>query len=224
MSEFWINDPCALFDCKIFPTQSMTKTEKLNALTRLAIIIAIIMYIMEYKHWFTFLLIALLVIVIIEYSGKSKNVEGLTCGSDMLENGMLENDAEIEGFSVVPTYVSDDFSQTIVAPTYAEEWHVPPPYYDIYSNVPAYDTFQEPMTPQAYPYGQYLTRTNLLPSDEYFTHQMDGSMVAAREYANNAYLRNDIAFRDNMTRITKKKLQRQFRQNCNDTFSPYSSY
>ena len=209
-TKFWTENPCVLFtNCSLFPTAEMSKEEKLNALTRLSLIISFIMYYMGYCYWFTFLILSLLIITILQYY-----------------NPNSDNSDDKEGFSITPTYVGTDFGQTVVTPTYAEEWHLPPSGYDLFTNVPYQNNgFEEPMKRQNYPYGQYLTRTNLLPSDEYYIHNLCGSPRAAREYANSSYLRNDISFRENMMRIYKKKLNRRFRHSSNnDTFSPYHSY
>lgn len=205
--KFWVDDPCILFsNFQIFPNPKQTKNEKLNALTRLAVIISIVLYYFEYEYWVSFLLVSLLTVLLLKYAGK-RNKEGTK-----------------EGFTVVPTYAGLDLPQTTVAPLFAEEWQIYPPAYDLYTNVPPPSTFEEPLKPQSYPYGQYLTRTNLLPSDEYHIHMLSGGPRNAREYANSAFLRNEMAFRENMTRLYKKSLNRRFRNSCNDTFSPYSSY
>ena len=135
--------------------------------------------------------------------------------------------AHREGFTVTPTYLSTDFERTVVAPTYAEEWAIKPRSYDIVSATAQPSEYTLKSTsppPRAYPYGQYLTQTNLLPNDEEVVQMMCGGASPAREYANSAFLRNDLAFRENISRIHKKKLERRFRQNCNDNFSPYNSY
>ena len=209
VTKFWLEDPCILFtDICVFPTKEMSKEERLNALTRLALIISLVMYIMEYTNWFTFLVLALLIIFALQYAGS-------------------QTGAKREEFTVVPTYVGTDFQQTIVSPTFSEEWQVPPPAYDLYTQVPYPNNsnfFETPLKPQSYPYGQYLTKTNLLPSDEYYTHLGCGSPRTAREYVNSTFLRHDLARRENMTRIFKKSLARRFKHNSNDTFSPYHSY
>lgn len=215
MSEFWVEDPCVLIKNikNIFPTAEMTQNEKLNSLTRLSIIITIVMYVMGYRQWLVFLLLALLIIILLKYGGSKSS---------------LKDSPEKEHFTIVPTYPGTDFQQTVVSPTFSEEWQIPPPAYDIYTQVPytgnSQDTFETPLKPQSYPYGQYLTRTNLLPSDEYYTHLGCGGPIKAREYINSTFLRNDLAFRDNMMRVYKKSLDRRFRHNCNDTYSPYYSY
>ena len=212
-TKFWIEDPCILVtDLVFFPTIGMTREQKLNALTRLAVAIAIVMYVMEYKHWHTFLLISVLSLVVVEYAAKSKESTG-TAGNK-------------EGFTIVPTRIGDDFHETIVAPLFSEEHRIPPPAYELVSDAEFTDIpFEDVIRPQSYPYGQYLTRTNLLPSDEYLTHMNPtGGSKSAREFAANAFTKHEMAFRENMTRIYKKSLQRRFRQNLQDTFSSYHSY
>ena len=217
--KFWIKDPCVLFsDPQLIPTSNMTKAEKLNALSRLVIVIAIGMYFMKYDNWLVFLTLSLLIIVLLYYSTNAKSASSTSPESTS------------EDFTIVPTYVGTDLQQTIVAPIFAEEWQVPPPAYDLYTQVPnegQYDisNFEMPLQPQSYPYGQLLTTTNLLPSDQYYINMGCGGARTARSYANSTFLRNDLAFRENMTRIYKKKLSRRYRMNnTNDTFSPYSSY
>lgn len=212
-NKFWIKDPCILFsNPQIFPTQNMTKAEKLNALTRLVIIIAIGMYFLKYDNWMVFLLISLLVIILLYYSSNRPSTK--------------TSESKTEDFTIVPTYLGTDLQQTIVAPTFAEEWQVPPPAYDLYSqvNYPGQGMFEEPLEAKSFPYGQLLSTTNLLPSDEYYVNMGCGGTRSARAYQNSAFLRHDLAYRENMTRLYKKKLARRFRQNNSDVFSPFSSY
>lgn len=242
-TNFWIEEPCELFSSwAILPTVKMNKEEKLNALTRLSIIIAAIMYAIGNPSWITFLLVSVLLMIILNYSTKPGAFEGYKYTATVHEDKPIEakpidvspintpiEETSIENFSVTPTYVGTDFQQTIVAPTYAEEWQIPPPAYDLYTNVPytgaEQDTFEAPMRPQSYPYGQYLTNTNLMPGDEYYTRMGCGGARTAREYVNSTFLRHDLARRENMTRMYKKSLSRRFRQaGSGDTFSPFVSY
>lgn len=228
-TKFWLQDPCILFmDLAFIPTKDMSRTEKLNALTRLVLIISTVMYFLEYKQWSTFLVCGILLVIVIYCmeDSKGKMADGT---EDILTNiPSTENENFVEGFSIVPTYLGTDFDQTIVSPTFAEEWQIPPPAYDLYTQTPytgdERETFETPLTPQSYPYGQYLTKTNLLPSDEYYTHMGCGGTNQAREYVNSTFLRHDLAFRENMTRLYKKSLERRFRHNTQDTYSPFHSY
>jgi hypothetical protein len=208
--KFWVDDPTVLVkNLMIFPLPTMSKNQKLNALTRLAVVISTTLYFMNYEYWFTFLVLSLLAIILLKYA---KPEEDFT-------------ETKKEDFTLVPTYANPDYHTTTVAPLFAEEWQIYPPAYDLYTNTPPTGvTFAEPLTPQSYPYGQYLTRTNLLPSDEYGTHMLNGGVRQAKEYVNTAFLRHTMAHREEMTRLYKKKLARRFRMNQNDTFSPFQGY
>lgn len=201
---FWASDPCALIYSPWIPSRDLSRDEKLNNLTRLVILIFLGLLLMNNMYAMYFLLLALLLIVVVGCAVKSM--------------------PNREGFTLTPTSQDLSFMQTTVAPSFSEEWQVIPPAYDLSTNAGCDDTFTEILTPQDYPYSQYLTRTNLLPGDESQTHLMCGGSAGAREYANSTFLRHDLAFRDNMTRIYKKSLARRFRHTSNDSFSPYSSF
>jgi len=213
-SKFWVKEPAILLqDMVFFPTSNMSQDEKLNSLTRLAIIIAIVMYSMNYDQWLVFLLVSLLSIIILQ-----------SCSSNIVTDTPLER--EREDFTIVPTHVGDDFHTTVVAPLFAEEHRVPPPAYDHYTSVDFTPSmFSEPVRPQSHPYGQYLTRTNLLPGDEY-TVQLNpnGGAKTTREYVNSTFTKHRLAHQENMMRMHYKKLNRRFRSNKNDTYSPFHGY
>lgn len=200
--------PCALIeDLTPLPTERMSKDQKLNALTRLVLLVSLALYWRKNKQWHIFLSVGIAIVLLFKYSKGGCSVR--------------------EGFSVNPTYSGADFTQTIVAPVYAEEWHNPPPSYDVTETLTSVDDLYggiPEVDPRSYPYGQYLTKTNLLPADEFDTHRMNRGLNQTREFINNSYTRRDIAFRNDIMRIHKKKLARRFRQNCNDNFSPYTSY
>ncbi len=208
---FWLNI-CELFsDISVLPSKDMDTDGKLNALTRLVLIISLGLYIMlDSNQWLQFLLLALVVLVVLYFINRQNAGSSTTT----------------ENFTITPTYLSDDFTQTVVAPTFAEEWHNPPPAYDVQVEaIPMNEFPQEaPMNPQSYPYGQYLTRTNLLPSDEQTIRMGDGSVLKAREMVNSFWTRNDIAYKENMSRIHKLRQDRRFRHNTQDTFSPFHSF
>lgn len=205
-TKFWLEDPSQLFTLQIFPAQGMTKAEKLNSITLLILIISLILYLMGIKWWLIFLLLGLLLVVILQYAPASSKVF-----------------PQLEGFSITPTYLSPDFQQTVVAPVFAEEWRIEPPAYDVYTGYVAPMQFDEPSNFLNFPYGQYLSPTNLLPQDEYYVRQMC-SKRNAREYSNSSFLRNRIAFQENMTRMYKKEQERRFRSTGADAYSPYYSF
>lgn len=214
--KFWVDDPSVLVtNIRLFPLSSMTKDEKLNALTRLGILIGGVLYFMNNEHWFTFIILSMLVILLMKYAGKSENFKPPESGGE----------TQIENFTLTPTYASSDMNLTTIAPIFAEEWQVLPPAYDLYVNTPPEVSFEEPLMPANYPFGQYLTTTNLLPSDEQATRMFNGGPKQARSYINSAFTRHTMAYRDNMTKLYKKRLARRFRNsNTNDSFSPFHSY
>lgn len=217
--KFWVDDPSVLItNIRLFPLASMTKDEKLNALTRLGILIGGVLYFMNNEHWFTFIILSMLVVLLMKYAGKPENFSPPSHDSK-------DGETQIENFTLTPTYSSPDMSLTTIAPLFSEEWQILPPAYDLYVNTPPDVSFAEPLTPANFPYGQYLTTTNLLPSDEQATRMFNGGPKQARSYINSAFTRHTMAYRDNMTKLYKKKLARRFRAtNCNDSFSPFHSY
>jgi hypothetical protein len=125
-------------------------------------------------------------------------------------------------------YEPDKLDHMATSPIFAEEWHVRPPAYDLYINRPRKI---EPILipnkiedPRDFPYGQYLTTTNLLPGEEKKVDLFCNKKSSALSYINNEFTRQEVAFRENMTRILKKKLKRRFRHDCYDLWSPYNSF
>lgn len=204
--KFFVDSPLVLVtNIYLFPKADMSLNSKLNALARLCIVISGALYYMKYEHWLTFLIGSLLAIVLLKV--------------------YYTNQGKKEDFTLVPTYPNPDMNTTTVAPLFAEEWQIEPPAYDLYTNTPPDVSFQAPPSPQVYPYMQLLTKSNLLPSDEYASHMLNGGPKQAREYVNGAFMRHTLAHRDNMTRLYKKRLANRFRNSTvYDTFSPYSSY
>jgi hypothetical protein len=74
---FWISNPNVLFtSTEIIPGPNMSMEERMNAMTRVVIVIAAIMYSIQFPAWWLFLAISLIVIVVIWYSMvKQKPVE-----------------------------------------------------------------------------------------------------------------------------------------------------
>jgi hypothetical protein len=120
----------------------------------------------------------------------------------------------------------EPFKHYVTSPIYAEEWHIRPPAYDIYINYPPKypPNINNIKDPRLFPYAQYLTDTNLLPADEHKTVLFCNGQGNAIDYINSQFVRQNIAFREGITRIQKLKLARRFRNNCYDTFSPYNSF
>ena len=66
--KVWMDDLCAIFDKpEIIPIGTMTKNEKINAITRLVLVIFVIMSIVKYPYSVTFLALALIIILILYF-------------------------------------------------------------------------------------------------------------------------------------------------------------
>ena len=224
MTKFWTEDLCALFtSLQIFPSEEQSTAEKLNAITRLALLLSVVLLVIGVDWWLYFLLTSVLVIVIIKYA-----------------TGGSEQTNEREGFARVPRYEDPYMSTTTVDPVFSEEWSLQEPEFSLLDNAPVseYESkidpstgcgsgdcdFEDPVNSSSYPYGQYLTRTNLLPSDERATHSLNGGQTQARSFANSAWLRHDLAHREDLTSTYKRTLARRFRHSSGGVYTPYAKY
>ena len=66
--KFWIEDPSVLFQTlDIIPNQDMTEAERLNAMTRVVIIITAILFIIKFPLWWIFLIIGIITVIVLWY-------------------------------------------------------------------------------------------------------------------------------------------------------------
>lgn len=69
--KFWLNDPNVLLNnCKLLPTSEMTSSERLNAATRLLLLIVAAMYFLDYSNYFAVLIIGLIIILVLKTTEK----------------------------------------------------------------------------------------------------------------------------------------------------------
>ncbi len=201
--KFWIDDPCILItNFNIIPDSKLSLNQKLNALTRIVLIASGVMYAMEYKYWFTFLTVGLLIIFGIKAVSQSKT--------------------QTEGFSIPPTYIDGAEPLTTIPPLHAEEWQVPPPIYDEYTNAP-------PPEGKCYEYkedrpvfGQYISRHDLFPFQG--NELANKPLNDAQLYMNDEFTRYTLEHRNDMNRLFINKLDRWYRGGCYDQISPFNSY
>lgn len=80
--RFWLEDPNELLsNFEVFPSQDHTWEQKLNAVTRLIIVITIVLIVLKWESWLTFLLISLVLIIFVYLL---KNKSSKTCHSPKL--------------------------------------------------------------------------------------------------------------------------------------------
>lgn len=72
-TKFWFEDPSALFQTfDITPNVNMTDAERLNAMTRVIIIIAAVMFLVKFPAWWLFLCLGLIVVIVFWYIIKGR--------------------------------------------------------------------------------------------------------------------------------------------------------
>jgi hypothetical protein len=217
--KFWVEDVSVLLsNVRLLPLGTMTREEKLNVLTRLTLLAGGVLYALKWPWWKEFIFASLIIIIIFNYNQFTCSLTGATHSIR-------------EGFSVTPTFGPNDpaISQTYISPLFAEEWQVNPELRSSRKLKTGTEGKIYPSSllldhkPKSYPYGQYLTKTNLMPSTEAqlasASEQGKGMMnrtlgvTSARSFANSEFLRNDLAFRENMMTTYKRKLNRRYDQN-----------
>lgn len=201
--KFWAEDLCDLFcNLSIIPKASMSLDSKLNALTRLVIIISIIAYFLKYQYWYIFLLISLGILILFKYSRKEPKKEGFTIPQ-----------TNLVGSQIVST----------IPPVLGEQWENPSPTYNNYTlladeqgpNCSVPPTFDESAFPV---YGQYYTQSNLQPfRDEELRNQ---SLVDSTVQMNNAFLSDQLQFRNDYIRLFQNRLRRENANTHYEAVSP----
>ena len=83
IEKFWLQDWSVLFrNYTILPECGMQNAERLNAMTRLIFVIAIILAIIGVGSWLLFLILGLVLVVILWYSCERKSkIENYRCRS-----------------------------------------------------------------------------------------------------------------------------------------------
>jgi hypothetical protein len=72
-SDFWFENPSALLrTLDVMPQSDMNDAERLNAMTRVVIIIAIIMFAAQFQLWWLFLALGLITVIALWYLVKSR--------------------------------------------------------------------------------------------------------------------------------------------------------
>lgn len=72
-SDFWFENPSTLLrNFDVMPQSDMNDAERLNAMTRMVIIIAIIMFVAQFQLWWLFLALGLITVIALWYLVKSR--------------------------------------------------------------------------------------------------------------------------------------------------------
>lgn len=234
---FWLGNPCILFSkLEIIPTQEMTNAERLNALTRLLLLVTIGMYFFGYDHYFTVLALGLLTIMILysqQKEGFSPRRGGhdpcRTCGSD-------SNMAYINSkYEVTPINQYSHVNDGLRSYTHAHYKVIPPdvpaPYREVWRNEPRfcreYSQYPEPYTIISDQAGSYRYVNNVFnqPSskcqqeDRHWIDQTPGGKcppgkVSAMPAVQSAFMRDSMEYRNNIMGEIIDQFGRQRQHNC----------
>ena len=176
-----LTDPC------IMPTPDMTSNQKINALTRLCLIVAGVLYLMDNKLWHVFLVGGLAVTLIISMITRQRR----------------------EGFSVQPTMQSVPIAGLSVPPTHDEPMRDSTSSYVVIG-----DGEEAPVELPVYAYqtGMLSAGHNMPTVDEARMTLGSGGARSARGYAHSSRMNHELAFRENLMRDYKKEMDRKYCQ------------
>lgn len=83
IDQTWIENPSILFrNYTLIPSCGMTEAERLNAITRLIIVITVILFFIPIASWWIFFLLGLGLVLLLYFTSKNKNdqlVENYRC-------------------------------------------------------------------------------------------------------------------------------------------------
>lgn len=75
-SKCWIEDPTTLLRAtSIIPTCQMNEAERINAITRLVIVIAVVLFFVPIASWWVFLILGIILVVILYLISRNKEIK-----------------------------------------------------------------------------------------------------------------------------------------------------
>jgi len=243
---FWTNRPCVLFNCKIIPTQDMTQSERLNALTRLLILVTAGLYLYGSSMYLAVGILGLLVIFALQTP--LENREGFgphrgvhdpcrTCGFDssMAYINTKYETSPANQFS----HINDGLRSYTNAKYKVIPVDTPAPYREVWRNEPKFcsEFTQEPRsysiipspgtTQQAY---RYLQDNFNYPAnrcqgqdtawvENTTANKCDNRKHSAMPAVQSAFMRDSLEFRNNIMGDYIDQIGRTRQHNCVD-FKP----
>lgn len=96
--RFWLEEPISLFySANLIPQCTMTVAERLNALTRLILVITLILYLFCLGQWWLFLILGILLVIVLYYLSKGDStgttIEHYICSSKRTQPSMVSSGA-----------------------------------------------------------------------------------------------------------------------------------
>jgi hypothetical protein len=229
--SFWLNDPTVLFtNLQFIPNQTMNNAERLNALTRLLILITAGMYYFEYDQYLTVFILGLLLIIVL----RSTKKEGFA------PRRGVHDPCKTCGFDSSMSYINTKYEETpsnqfnhtntgLRSYTHAHYKVIPPdvpaPYREIWQNEPRWcrEFSQYPNTYNIVPDAP----TEYLPSSKcHFdnTEWVENSVASAgyppmgkrcaMPAIQSAFMRDSLEYRNNIMGDYIDQIGRTRQHNC----------
>ena len=222
---FWLNDPAILIrKLDVLPNQQMTNAERLNALTRLLLIVTLILFIAGYDHALTIFVLGIILILVLR-TNEPKQKEGFqphrgnhiyNCGFDssMPHINTKYETSPIQQYNHLNyglrSYTNAKYKLIPIetpAP-YREIWQNEPNYYNEFSQYPeSYDVDYYPTPRQHFASQEYVERTPQFSANAY-------ARQSAMPAVESAFMRDSTEYRNNVMGEIVDFYEKQRQHNC----------
>lgn len=225
--KFWLQDPTVLFKLNIFPTTTMNMTQKLNAATRLLVIVTVLLYLLDFTatQCITVLGVGLILILFFHMNTPKEDFTS-DCGPTGYDPILNRLNAAYEVTPPIQfnpfndekrSYMNAKYELTPLTdePGFKEIWRQEPEMIGNYSMVPDPETvFPVEGADDMYPSQEnYIVRSKI---DHLGVAQAQTDLYGVRPLAEADYLQSTVTFRENIMNEHIDKLVRARKHNCPD--------
>lgn len=111
--EFWVFDPAVLFKTKFFPESLMTRPAKLNAMTRLVLVIFFVLFLLKIKYNHIFLILSILFIILLNYTKMNReNFSEIRNQNSQGRKDFQPFQSRLEGYNMLQNRNMTNFANT----------------------------------------------------------------------------------------------------------------
>lgn len=224
--KFWLQDPAALLKLSIIPTMDMTMTQKLNAATRLLLVVTLVLYVLGYEptQYLTILGLGWVLILVVHMNTKT---EGFTsdCGATGYDPILNRLNAAYEVTPPIQFNPFNDSKRSYMnakyelnpltdEPGFKEIWRAEPEMMGNYSMVADPETVFPVAAADEHPSQEnYIVRSKI---DHLGVAQAQTDLYGLRPLAEADYLQSTLNFRENIMNEHIDKLVRARKHGCGD--------
>ena len=235
-TPFWLSDPTILIrDLTLLPNQEMTNAQRLNALTRLLLLTALLMYLCGNDQYLTVLVVGIVVILILRSNRPKENFQPHRGGHDPCHTCGLDSSMSYinSKYETTPLTQFDHVNYGLRSYNNSKykviPLDTPAPYREIWQNEPRYCN----------EYSQYPQPYEITPTSESWEMPSNKCHFEDREWIDNtpdgifpnlakqsampaiqsAFMRDSLDFRNNIMGQYVDFFEKQRQHNCVD-FKP----